>query len=217
MVLAGSPGLPYHGGRMTTPKTEDAPVRKKPSRREPVEQPVAPPIASEAAAEEVPAEVPVAQEPPGRDRIQQQLEALKQREAELRRELAIADHPQLRDAILAIEGRAYGVTRVEAKMAEGLSKSEQRRKETLEKKLAGAIERRAEIDLQIAALELELMPLGEARALAFTKERGEALRTLAALLASHEPALAAASLDVSMLVPALASWRAEIDALRAQA
>lgn len=154
--------------------------------------------------------------PQGRDRIQQQLEALKQREAELRRELAIADHPALADAIRAIEGGAYGVARVETKMAEGLSKAEQRRKETLEKKLASAREKRNEIDAQIAALETELTPLGDARLAAFDAARTQALLTLVATLKEHDAALTAARLDIGMLVPSLATWRTEIDALRAR-
>ena len=159
---------------------------------------------------------PPAPEPQGRDRIQQQLEALKQREAELRRELAIADHPALADAIRAIEGSAYGVTRVESKMAEGLSKAEQRRKETLEKKLASAREKRAEIEAQIAALEVELAPLGEARNAAFDAARTQALLTLVALLKEHDAGLSAAGLEIEMLVPSLSRWRTEIDALRAR-
>lgn len=225
---------------MTTAKTEDVPARRKsPRQKSSDEAQAAPPALAEpteieGSAMETPAtETPAVEssradaseleettpvEPVnGRDRIQQQLEALKQREAELRRELAMADHPELADAIRSIEGRAYGVSRVEAKMAEGLSKSEQRRKETLEKKLAAALERRAEIDAQIAALELELTPLGEARLSAFAKERAEALVTLVGLLRMHEPALRTASLEISLLVPALASWRDEIDALRAEA
>ena len=211
MVLARARPRPYHRRRMNQPKPEDVPARRKPSRKNASE--AAPPAAAAIEAVVSEEEKPP-QEPPGRDRIQQQLEALKQREAELRRELAIADHPALRDGILAIEGRAYGVTRVEAKMAEGLSKSELRRKETLEKKLGTLRERRVEIDQQIAALELELTPLGEARALAFTKEREDALVALVDVLRAHEAALGAASLDIGLLVPALATWRAELDALR---
>ncbi len=221
---------------MTQAKSEDAVQRRKPARRGPNEdgappsspaeavateavatEPVAAkPLAAEPLAAEPAREEPVAAEPAsGRDRIQQQLEALKQREAELRRELAMADHPELADAIRSIEGRAYGVSRVEAKMAEGLSKSELRRKETLEKKLTTALERRAEIDAQITAIELELTPLGDARLSAFAVERTAALEALVALLGTHGPALANASLEISMLVPALSSWQAEIDLLRA--
>ena len=126
----------------------------------------------------------------------------------------MADHPGLADAIRQIEGRAYGVSRVEAKMAAGLSKSELRRKETLEKKLASALEKRAEIDTQIAALELELAPLGEARTSAFAVERAEALRTLADMLREHEAALASAQLDVLSLVPSLTAWQSELALLR---
>lgn len=149
-----------------------------------------------------------------RERIQHQLQQLKQRESELRRELAIAEHPDLADAIRQIEGRAYGVGRVEAKMAEGLSKSELRKKETLEKKLLSAMEKRLELDQQIASLEGELAPLGEARTLAFEKERGEALLRLASLLDEHADAIAGAALDLDALIPALPAWREEIAALR---
>lgn len=150
----------------------------------------------------------------GRDRIQQQLELLKQREAELRRELAIADHPELADAIRQIEGRAYGVSRVEVKMAQGLTKAEARKKETLEKRLSGLEERRAEIDAQIEAIVTELQPLGEARLLAFQHERAEALVRLGAVLAEHDEALRAAAVDVTSLVPALAGWTTELSLLR---
>jgi hypothetical protein len=149
-----------------------------------------------------------------RDRIQSQLEQLKQRECELRRELAIAEHPELADAIHQVEGRAYGVRRVEAKIAQGLSRSEQRKKETLEKKLAVAMQRRAEIDAQIGALHAELEPLGQGRITAFETERVEALLRLIAVLDEHEPAIATAGLDLASLVPSLSSWRADIDAIR---
>ena len=203
---------------MTQAKIEETPVRRKSPRRDPKQETHAePPTVGEPAAiaEGAVAEESAPSEPVGRDRIQQQLEVLKQREAELRRELAMADHPELADAIRSIEGRAYGVSRVEAKMAEGLSKSELRRKETLEKKLTTARERRAEVDAQITALELELTPLGDARLSAFGAERTQALMSLIALLDAQEPALTRASLDVAVLVPALSSWRAEMDGLRA--
>jgi hypothetical protein len=177
---------------------------------------VSEPMESESSKSET-AEAASEPEPQGRDRIQQQLEQLKQREAELRRELAMADHPGLADAIRSIEGRAYGVTRVEAKMAAGLSKAEHRRKETLEKKLASALEKRAEIDTQIAALELELAPLGEARVSAFAVERAEALRTLADMLREHEASLSSAQVDILSLVPALGAWQSELAQLRANA
>jgi len=149
-----------------------------------------------------------------RERIQHQLQQLKQRESELRRELAIAEHPELADAIRQIEGRAYGVGRIDAKMAEGLSKSELRKKDTLEKKLLTAMEKRVELDQQIAALETDLSPLGEARTQGFQSERGEALLRLASLLDEHAVAIAAAKLDLDALIPALPTWREEIATLR---
>lgn len=170
------------------------------------------PAAQQPAPEETPSLEPVP-----RDRLQQQLDLLKQREAELRRELAIADHPALADAIRTIEGRAYGIARVEAKMAEGLGKSERRRKDTLEKKLAAARDKRQEIDARIEALEQQLAPLGEARLAAFDADRTRALLAVVAALEEHEAALRAASLDIALLVPDLSRWRTEIDALRARA
>lgn len=150
-----------------------------------------------------------------RSRIEAQLEQLKQRECELRRALAIAEHPALADAIHRIEGRAYGVRRVEAKIAQGLSKSEQRKKDTLEKKRAAAVERRAELDAQIAALDAELEPLGQGRITAFETERVEALLRLIAVLDEHQDAIGAVSLDLPSLIPSLAGWQSDIDAIRA--
>jgi hypothetical protein len=60
-----------------------------------------------------------------RRRLEEQLEALKRRESELRRALAIADHPELAEAIRELEGRAYAISRVEAKLAQGLTKAEE--------------------------------------------------------------------------------------------
>src|SRR4051812_20300377 len=109
-----------------------------------------------------------------RRRLEEQLNALKRREAELRRALAIADHPELADAVRALDGATYSVTRIETKMAQGLSKSEEKRRETVEKKLAQAQEKRAELDTQIADFRAELSALGEERTRAFELERREA-------------------------------------------
>src|SRR4051812_32573929 len=106
-----------------------------------------------------------------RRRLEEQLNALKRREAELRRALAIADHPELADAVRALDGATYAVTRIEAKMAQGLSKSEEKRRETVEKKLAQAEEKRAELDSQIAEFRAELNTLGEERVRTFESER----------------------------------------------
>ena len=72
---------------------------------------------------------------PDRRKLEEQLESLKRKEFELRRALTIADHPVLADAIRELEGRAYAVARAEGKLAQGLSKAEERRRDTLEKKL----------------------------------------------------------------------------------
>src|SRR4051812_26892018 len=50
----------------------------------------------------------------GRKRLAEQLEALKRKEAELRRALAVADHPELAEAIRSIEGRAFALSRADA-------------------------------------------------------------------------------------------------------
>ena len=162
--------------------------------------------AAESAGEE-------ASPPNTRRRIEEQLEALKRREAELRRELAVADHPELAEPLRVLEGHAYAVARVEAKMAQGLSKAEERRRETLEKKLASAREKRMEIDAQIAELEAELAPLGEARMLAFEAERKDCMERLLAALGTHEGDFQRAGLDTSVLVPDLARLMPEVRTL----
>jgi hypothetical protein len=151
--------------------------------------------------------------PNNRRRIEEQLEALKRREAELRRELAIADHPELAEPLRLLEGHTYAVARVEAKMAQGLSKAEERRRETLEKKLASLREKRLEIDTQIAELEAELAPLGEARMLAFEAERKDCMERLLAALGTHEADFQRAGLDTGVLVPDLSRLMPEIRSL----
>ena len=147
--------------------------------------------AAESAGEE-------ASPPNTRRRIEEQLEALKRREAELRRELAVADHPELAEPLRVLEGH---------------SKAEERRRETLEKKLARAREKRMEIDAQIAELEAELAPLGEARMLAFEAERKDCMERLLAALGTHEGDFQRAGLDTSVLVPDLARLMPEVRTL----
>lgn len=166
------------------------------------------PSADDAKAEPEPetAAEPISE----RRRLQEQLEALERKQAELRRALAIADHPELADAIRVVEGRAYAITRAEAKMAQGLSKAEERRRDTLEKKLAAARAKRDELDQQIAELERELAPLGEERMRAFREERRAALEALVSALGQHDAAFAAAGLEVGALVPEVTKWTAEL-------
>lgn len=148
-----------------------------------------------------------------RRRLEEQLSALKRREAELRRALAIADHPELADAVRALDGATYAVTRVEAKMAQGLSKSEEKRRETVEKKLAQAEEKRVELDTQIAEFRAELNALGEERVKAFEAERREGLMGLIASLNTHHAAFEAAGVEPSSLVPDIARLMPEVSAL----
>lgn len=145
-------------------------------------------------------------------RLEEQLEALKRKEVELRRALAIADHPALADTIRLLDGRAYALTRVETKIAQGLSKSDERRKETLEKKLEGLEAKRAELDAQIAELRNEYDALVHERARSLELERREALHALVAALGEHTASLRAAGLDAGELVPEIGRRMGEIRA-----
>ncbi len=158
-----------------------------------------------------PAEAPLAL---GQDkkRLEEQLEALKRKEVELRRALAIADHPGLADTIRLLDGRAYALTRVETKIAQGLSKGDERRKETLEKKLEGLEAKRAELDAQIAELRKEYDALVHERARSLEVERRDALHALIAALGEHTASLTAAGLDAAELVPEIGRRMAEIRA-----
>jgi len=151
-----------------------------------------------------------------RRRLEEQLEALKRREAELRRALALADHPVLADAVRLLEGRAFAITRVDAKLAQGLSKSEERRVETVEKKLTAARSKREELDLQIAELERELAQLGVERTASFRAERRDAMIQLIAELNAHDDAFRAAGVEVATMLPQIGEWMPEIRALAAE-
>lgn len=170
------------------------------------------PHESQATAEAKPKQEPAPQ-PVDRRRLEEQLEALKRRESELRRALAIADHPELAEAIRELEGRAYAIGRVEAKLAQGLTKAEERRRETVDKKLNVLREKRAELDSQIAELEKELAALGVERTRAFEAERREALQNLLVTLSTHKAALESAGLEPVALVPELECYLPEVYAL----
>ena len=148
-----------------------------------------------------------------RKRIEEQLAALERKQAELRRALAIADHPALSEAIRLVAARAYAVERATAKLSQGLSKAEERRKETLEKKLFAAQSKRVDIDAQIAEIETELAPLGEARQQAFRDVRHGALESLTAVLAENEPIFRAAGFEIVALVPEILPWVEEVRAI----
>jgi hypothetical protein len=151
-----------------------------------------------------------------RKRLAEQLDALKRKEFELRRALAAADHPEAAEAIRLIEGSAFSVARAEAKLAQGFSKSEARRREVIEKKLGALREKRAELDGQVAALEAELGGLGADRLATFESERRAALEQLMIVIATHDAALRAAKLDPSRLVPEIEGWMPELEALAKQ-
>lgn len=148
-----------------------------------------------------------------RKKLEEQLEALKRKEIELRRALMLADHPVLAEAVRAIEGRAFAVGRVEAKLAQGLSKSEARRKETLSKKLCGLREKRAELDEQITQLETELAGLGVERVQVYEAERREAVQQLFVALGTHDATFREVGVEPSAIVPEIIRFLPEIEAL----
>lgn len=148
-----------------------------------------------------------------RKRLAEQLDALRKKEAELLRALAITDHPDLADAIRTIEARVYCVARADAKIAQGLSKSEARRQEVLSKKLTALREKRAELDTQITALEAESEELGASRLTDFQRERQDALQELMVALATHDSALDSAGLSVQSLLPELSGLMPELEAI----
>ena len=148
-----------------------------------------------------------------RKRLEEQLSALRRKEAELLRALAITDHPGLADAIRTIEAKVYCVARADAKLAQGLSKSEARRQEVLTKKLSALREKRAELDTQIEALEAEFQELGAARMTDFARERQDALQSLMIALAQHDAEIGAAGLDVRSLLPEIGTLMPELEAI----
>lgn len=141
-----------------------------------------------------------------RRQIEEQLAELERKQSELRRALAIANHPTLADAIREIEGRAYGVSRVETRLAEPLSKPEQRQRAKLEKKIQSLQDKRRALDAQIEELEAQLAPLTHERVDGLRAEHEDALRALFAVLATHSNALDEAGLQAASLVPELERW-----------
>ncbi|MDB4988184.1 MAG: hypothetical protein JWN04_3362 [Myxococcaceae bacterium] len=150
---------------------------------------------------------------PTRRKLEEQLEALKRKEVELRRALVMADHPELADSIRILQGRTYALERIEAKLALGLSKAELRRRETLQKKLASLADKRTELNTQIAEVETELHGLGVERQQGYEAERRQGLEELLVALGTHDPALHAAGIEATELVPEIGRWLPEIETL----
>lgn len=148
-----------------------------------------------------------------RSRIEEQLALLEKKQAELRRALAIADHPELGDAIREIEGRAYGLSRAEQRLAEPRTKGEERQRAKLEKKLEATKQKRDELDRAIAAIETELAALSEERVTALRADRETALQALFVVLARHADAFESAGVQVTVLVPELEAWLPELRAM----
>lgn len=150
---------------------------------------------------------------PDRKKLEEQLEALKRKEFELRRALLMADHPELADSIRVLEGRIFAITRAEGKLAQGLSKADARKRDTLDKKLGSLREKRAELDAQIEKLEADLTALGADRSQVYEAERREAIEQLLVSLSEHEPAFRAAGIEAVSLVPELTRWLPEVERL----
>ncbi len=98
---------------------------------------------------------------------------------------------------------------------DGPGSLEERRKapRDREEKLSQALEKRAELDTQIAEFRAELHALGEERTQAFEAERREGLMGLIASLSSHAAAFEAAGLDPASMVSDLARLMPEVRAL----
>jgi hypothetical protein len=163
--------------------------------------------------------VPTSSEEPERfskRKLEEQLEALKRKEAELRRALVVAEHPELADAIRLLQGRTYALERSAEKLALGLTKAELRRRETLQKKRTGLEQKRAELDAEIAGLDGELLSLGVERQRGYEAEHRQALEELLLALGAHVGEVQAAGLDVGELLPDLKRWMPEIERLAAQ-
>ncbi len=148
-----------------------------------------------------------------RKKLEEQLEALKRKEAELRRALTLADHPELLESVRQLEGRAYAVARVDAKLEKGPSKAEARRREAVTKKLGALEDKRRELDTQIEQLHAELTALGADRAAQHEQDRREALEQLLVTIGEHEPTFREAGLEIAQMVPDVAKLLPEIEKL----
>jgi hypothetical protein len=151
-----------------------------------------------------------------RRKLEEQLDALKRKEAELRRALVIADHPELAEALRLIQGRTYALERSEEKLAVGLTKAELRRRETLQKKRASLEEKRTELDAQIAELDGQLHGLGVERQQGFEAVHRQALEELLLALDTHLGPIQTAGLDITEILPDIKRWLPEIEKLAAQ-
>lgn len=174
---------------------------------------------AEAAAEVV-AGMETASDPiKERQRIEEQLALLEQKKRELSKALVLADHPELQAPIRMIEGRLYAVSRAETQMAAGLSKAEEKRKESLAKKRetlalkkADLAAKLAEVEDQILVIDKDLLALGDDRRDAFEAERNAALEALVMVLSQNNAAFDAVKVDPVSIVEGLAARMGEVHA-----
>jgi hypothetical protein len=175
--------------------------------------------AAEAAAEVVGAMETASDPAKERQRIEEQLALLEQKKRELSKALVLADHPALQGPIRMIEGRLYAVSRAETQMAAGLSKAEEKRKESLAKKRETLALKKAELEAklaeaaeQILAIDKDLLALGDERRDAFEAERTSALEALVVVLSEHNAAFDAVKVDPAAIVEGLAQRMGEVQA-----
>ena len=174
---------------------------------------------AEAAAEVVGAMEAASDPAKERHRIEEQLALLEQKKRELSKALVLADHPALQGPLRMIEGRLYAVSRAETQMAAGLSKSEEKRKESLAKKRetlalkkADLASKLAEAEDQLLAIDKDLLALGDDRRVAFEKERRSALEALVIALSEHGPVFDAVKVDPAAIIEGLAPRMGEVHA-----
>ena len=172
---------------------------------------------AEAAAQVVGAMEAASDPAKERQRIEEQLALLEQKKRELSKALVLADHPALQGPLRTIEGKLYAVSRVETQMAAGLSKSEEKRKESLAKKRemlalkkADLAAKLAEIEDQILVIDKDLLALGDDRRDAFEAERTSALEALVMVLSQHGRVFDTAKVDPASIVEGLAARMGEV-------
>ena len=175
--------------------------------------------AAEAAAEVVGAMETASDPAKERQRIEEQLALLEQKKRELSKALVLADHPALQGPIRMIEGRLYAVSRAETQMAAGLSKAEEKRKESLAKKRETLALKKAELEAklaeaaeQILAIDKDLLALGDERRDAYEAERTSALEALVVVLSQHGREFDAVKVDPASIVEGLAARMGEVHA-----
>jgi len=138
-----------------------------------------------------------------RQRLEQELRAVRRKELELMRAIVVADHPQLGEALTVLETHMQRVVSAQQQLAEGLSESDRRRHAELTELMNGLKQQRADLNLEIEAHECELRALGEERSQRLQFAEREALHALATAHQEHERSLLSAGANLEVLLPGL--------------